>query len=90
MGRVRRYAKGLADGLALWAAGRITPKTEEDHEDILIIRVAMPMIIAHSARLGIDVEQVLRIGTDKQSNMKGKANETIIDIEPIKNARPSP
>ena len=83
--RLRNHAKSLADGLALWAAGGIEPKTEEDFEDVFIIRAAMPMIITHSARLGIDIEKVLRIGMDKQSNKKGKANETIIDIEPIKN-----
>ena len=47
-------------------------------------------IITHTSRLGIDKEKVLELGTDKKSNMKGRKNETIIDIEPIKNVRPSP
>ncbi len=68
--------------------GKIKPETEEDFEDALIIRAALPIIITHASRLGIDINKVLELGTDKQSNKKGKEDEKVIDIETIKNVGP--
>jgi hypothetical protein len=62
----------FADGLQLFAEGTMMPESEDEASAAIGVLDAGPTIVVQYARLGMDVEGVL-----KTFNMKGQNNETI-------------
>jgi hypothetical protein len=58
--RLKKYALALAEGLNFWADGTMKPETEDEGIYARIVMDAAPSIIVHYARMGVNVEGILR------------------------------
>ena len=60
--RLWKHGLSFVEGITFWADGTMVPTTEDERIAAAGVRAVIPSIIIYAARLGIDVNAVLKLG----------------------------